>query len=56
VFNYSNKILLTYELGFQYTDSMLNIRLPFAAHWANLAQTYRHCGTEDLLMSRRAHV
>ena len=55
IFNFSNASLFTYELCFNYTDSMLLMRLPFASHWQQLLANYRRSGQAQCLCARGTH-
>ena len=55
IFSFSNASLFTYELCFNYTDSMLLMRLPFASHWQQLLANYRRSGQAERLCARGTH-
>lgn len=55
IFNYSNKVLLLYELAFDYADGMTTHNLPLAAHWRQMQGRYQRVQGPAGLMSRSTH-
>lgn len=55
IFNYSNKTLLTHELGHDYADSMPLLELTFAAHYRMMEERYGRTKPPAGLFSRNTH-
>ena len=55
IFNWSNRFLITYEVGFSYADDMCDGKLPYSQHFKSLQNARSHSGNAKLLMTRPTH-
>ena len=55
VFNWSNKYMITWELGFEYAEFVAQAKLTFSQHYQQICNRFKHCAAEDLYMSRGTH-
>lgn len=55
VFNYSDIYLMTYEVGFEYWDTMARMFKPYNSHFQMMEDRYRRSGHISLLPSKNTH-
>lgn len=55
VFNWSNKYLITWELGYEYAEFVAQAKLTFSQHHQQLHNRHRHCANSELSLSRGTH-
>ena len=55
VFNYSDAVLMTHELGFSYTDDLVIRSLTLNAHYRTMQAAFNRSGPEKLPISLTTH-
>ena len=55
IFNWSNKHMITWELGFEYADNAAQAKLTYSQHHQQMRHRFRHCAAGDLQMTRGTH-